>query len=137
MSTNQPTNLLNDPEQIKLMITMLSQMLEQTQNKDESEQPANDMAEPTNNIQSKSKSQVKNKKSQHNKFLDMPEFNMDKEDPELASKLYQHPPTSRNRKSQQSYVSCRICGKREKVSASILYGGADRYKCNKCSGSAG
>ena len=45
-------------------------------------------------------------------------------------------PTPRNRSSGLVDVHCRVCGKKERVNASIITD-RDRYKCNKCAVGAG
>ena len=72
-----------------------------------------------------------------NKFDQMSESNMFKENPDIAKKLYSKPPMTRRPKKNLVNVKCRICGREEKISASLLTSGIDRYKCNKCSSSAG
>lgn len=78
------------------------------------------------------------KKKQNNKFDNMPEFNMCKEDIEIDKKIKKPPPSIRNRAFEPIKVQCRICGKKEKIAPNLLDSmEAERYKCNKCATGAG
>jgi len=139
MSTNNIENILQNPEQIKQMITLLSSLLE-TINQNTTVENTTEKVVSTNAIKnSKKQTKVrKNKKApEDNKFLSMPEANMFKEDPNVAEKLYRQSPIARTRKNQTIKAKCRICGKEEEVRASLLYGGLERFKCNKCSTTPG
>lgn len=144
MSTDNLQELLKNPEQIKQMINVLSTLLE-TVSKDNPSADTDAAADTTDNKPKKTKRNRITKKQfgtkevtqKENKFLSMPEANMYKEDPEVAQKLYKLPPVSRGRKSQIVNARCRICGKEEKIQASLIYGGIDRFKCNKCSSTPG
>jgi lysyl-tRNA synthetase class I len=81
------------------------------------------------------KKRTKNKKSK-NLFENMSESNMHKDDIEIDKKLRKFPPTQRSRDYKPLKVRCRICGKEESTSPSIVES-TERYKCNKCSTSAG
>ena len=132
-------NIFKDPEQIKQMIAMLSVVLEQAESN--SQDVANKESAVENDVSHINKIKTKGRKSPasrtENKFLSMKEFHMDKEDPELAAKLYRHAPTKRRPKSEMVEAKCRVCGKTEKLPVSLLHGGLDRFKCNQCSSSAG
>ena len=71
-----------------------------------------------------------------NKFDNMAEFNMCKEDVEFDKKIRKPPPSARSREFVPIKVRCRVCGKEEKV-APDLFESIERYKCNKCSTGAG
>lgn len=71
-----------------------------------------------------------------NKFLTMPERNMHKEDTLIDKKLRVAPLTERTRKFKPVTVRCRVCGKQEEVNPSYVES-IERYKCNRCSTSAG
>lgn len=86
----------------------------------------------TNNIKTK-KVKIQGSK---NRFLDMPEMTMHKEDIEIDRILAKHPPTPRNRSFIPITVMCRVCGRKEEVNP-VLVESAERYKCNRCSSSAG
>jgi hypothetical protein len=140
MSTNNINDLLKNPDQIKQMIGLLSALLEAA-NADESSVEADIETEakpkPRKSKEFNTKEAKKKKSTRENKFLSMPEAAMYKEDPELAQKLYKQPPVARIRKLQMISVTCRVCGKQDKVQSSLLYGGMERFKCNKCSTTPG
>lgn len=71
-----------------------------------------------------------------NKFLNMREAIMHKDDTEIDKKLNRIPPTQRSRRFQYVDVKCRVCGKTEKVTPGLAES-RDRYKCNRCSASPG
>lgn len=71
-----------------------------------------------------------------NKFDDMPEARMHKEDTAIDRKLAKMAPVPRNRPYTPITIQCRVCGKQESVCPSLIES-VDRYKCNKCSSSAG
>lgn len=78
------------------------------------------------------------KKKSTNKFDNMPEFGMCKEDVEIDRKIKKPPPSLRNRPFEPIKVQCRVCGKKDKVAPSILDSmEIERYKCNKCATGAG
>lgn len=115
------------PEQITTMINMLRAML-----------PAEDAKEV--NADAAPRNETKNKQekvSTKNKFVDMIEMNMHKEDVIIDQKLAKHPPTLRSRAFRLISVICRICGKKEEINPALLHDSIDRYKCNKCCSSAG
>lgn len=91
----------------------------------------------------KKKSPLKNKSVKvtesydDNKFLTMGVKDLHKEDSEIDKALKKFPPTPRTRQFKPIDVVCRSCGKKDKVSPSLIHESADRYKCNKCSSSAG
>lgn len=130
----------NNPDDIKQLISLLQKLLpvedsqEQTKSK-RSKSRKRKVDEFNNpNIQTKSPKRIEQTK---NKFLDMPERNLHKEDTEVDKKLSKHPPTPRNRHFTPVDVRCRVCGKHESVNPAIIPESKDRYKCNKCSSSAG
>jgi hypothetical protein len=133
MSTNFDLNeLLKNPDQIKQIIGVLSSLLDAAQQADDNKVPETKAARSV----SKTK-KTKTKIQRENKFISMPEARMHKEDPELAQKLYKQPPIARNRKNQTMKAKCRVCGREEKIQSSLLYGGIERFKCNKCSTTPG
>lgn len=129
---------LSNPEQIKQLINALQALL-----------PSETIQEdkPKTKSASKNKHNIKTKKTKsgrknmdedcENKFLSMPEMNMHKSDTRIDKKLARQPPTPRNRPFKYVDVVCRSCGKKEKVNPKIIPESVDRYKCNKCSSSAG
>lgn len=126
--------LKQDPEKIKQLIDLLGSLLdsegEQTepQNKKRVAKKTTKRSRATSNKKPESK----------NKFLDMPEMYMHKEDNQIDQKLQKFPPTPRTRPSIANVlVKCRVCGKEESVSQGLLFEGPNRYKCNKCSTQSG
>ena len=96
----------------------------------------------TQNINQQNQSSVNtNKKSRYgggeNLFLSMPEKDMHKSDIAIDKLLSPGQLTSRNRPSTEVDVRCRVCGKEQKVSSSLIIDGVHRYKCNDCSRSSG
>ena len=147
-----PKELLTNPEQIKSLISLLQQMLpneavneepmvvkKKTKKKPIKTSDTDTSEDITTNFNSKIK--TKNKRSFQssniNKFEKMSEFNMHKDDREVDKKLAKHPPVARTRDFEPVSVVCRICGKKELVSPSLVYEGPSRYKCNNCSTQAG
>lgn len=111
-------NLKKNPEQVKQLIELLSSLLDT--NEDIPKQP-----------------NQSNDNKPRNKFLDMSEFRSHKDDAELDKKLHaDYKPIPRNRSFQNINVRCRICGREESISPGLV-SSYDRYKCNKCSGTAG
>lgn len=97
--------------------------------------------EPEENDTTEFSSKIKSKKlsvkqRSKNKFDAMPESKMHKDDTAIDKKLIVSPPTQRNRSYQAVSARCRVCGKVESVSPSLVES-PDRYKCNRCSASAG
>lgn len=106
------------PEQIKLMINMLQDMLPK---------------ENTTSVES-----PKPKKEQRtNRFVDMPESTMHKEDIAIDRKLNVREPVARTRQFRPIGVQCRVCGRKENVNPALIPESLERYKCNKCSSSPG
>jgi hypothetical protein len=135
----KPDDLMKNPEQLKQMIGLLSSMLEQIESNDTEEDASGSKSQkqkpPINKINKSKK--IKKTERTINKFDAMPESSMYRENKEIAKKLYSKPPIERRPKKDLVQARCRLCGKLEKVSPSLVIGGADRYKCNKCSSSAG
>lgn len=128
-----------NPEQIKLLISMLQSLLPKegtpaTKTSKKNKNKTRKVDEFDNpNIKTKS---TRMSSSRQNKFLSMPERNMHKADVEIDKKLAQQPPSPRTRTFEPVEVRCRACGKTEEVNPAIL-DSTDRYKCNKCSTMAG
>jgi ribosomal protein L31E len=79
----------------------------------------------------------KNKaKKSKNKFDSMAEARMHKDDVEIDRKLRKLPPTQRSRNYKPLKVRCRVCNKEELTNPALVES-IERYKCNKCSTSAG
>lgn len=118
------------PDQIQAMITMLQNMLPKTEEKKE------ENFVQTGGVKNK-KRKLDNKEKNVNKFNSMPEKNLHKDDSLIDKKLSTQPPVPRARRFSLIKVVCRVCGKREEVSPGLIQDSVDRYKCNKCSTSAG
>jgi hypothetical protein len=136
-------NLKNNPEQIKMLISVLSALLPDASN-DNTPEPK---TKPTKRTSKKTRpnkfdgkkvktTRGKAKSSGVNYFDSMPEKNAHKEDTAIDKKLCKYPPTARRKQINLVKVRCRSCGKNEKVSPTLLLD-QDRYKCNTCSSSAG
>lgn len=119
-------NISLNPQQIQQMIQMLQSMLPTQEAKTETVEDA-PVHTQTNNISLNTR----------NKFDDMPERRMHKEDIAIDKKLATQPPVPRARKFTLVKVSCRVCGKKEEVNPVLITDSIDRYKCNRCSGTAG
>jgi hypothetical protein len=115
-----------DNDDIKALIAILQKGLDDQENIE--------VAKPKT-IKPKSKATIKKKKTS-NKFEQMTEFSMCKEDTEFDKKIKKPPPSVRNRTFDFVKAKCRVCGKTEKVAPSLIES-IDRYKCNKCSTGAG
>jgi lysyl-tRNA synthetase class I len=117
------------PNQIKQMISMLQQMLPQTEDTDEPPEPQKE--------ESVIKTVNRRPKQTENKFDQMMEAHLHKEDIEVDKRLRKYDPTPRIRKFDPIKVTCRVCGKSEEVNPVVLTDSKERYKCNNCSRSAG
>lgn len=119
---------ISDPNKIKELIQALQKLLpseeKNTEEFDESK------------IKTKT-GRANNQNKQKNKFLDMPEKDMHKNDVAIDKLLNRAPPTPRNREYEPIDVVCRVCHKKEKVSPAVVPESIDRYKCNKCAGASG
>lgn len=122
-----------EPEKIQALISILQSMLSPDDNQD-----AQEITEEKSISKTKksNKKDTKIKKQGTNKFDNMPEMRMHKEDIAVDKKLSIHPPVPRARPFELLNVQCRVCGKKENVNPALL-SDYDRYKCNKCSSSAG
>jgi len=128
--------LKQDPEKIQQLIDLLGSLLSDTEQEPETTQKKRTKKKVTKKPRATRKKPDKQEST--NKFLDMPEMNMHKEDSKIDEKLQQFPPTPRSRPSVESIsVRCRICGREENISQGLLFEGANRYKCNKCSTQSG
>ena len=124
------------PAQIKQMIGMLKAML--PEDKEEAVAVKTDVSPLINpNTPIKDAGPSYRTGKHNNKFDEMMENKLHKQDTELQKKLSQYPPVPRNRSVSMVKATCRICGKSEEVSASLLYEGEARYKCNSCSKGSG
>lgn len=122
-----------DNDDIKQLIAILQKGL--TNESTEEEEPVVKPPKNKNNIKTK-KTRVSND-NETNKFLSLGFDRLHKDDVAIDKLLKKNPPTSRKRNVKILDVKCRVCGKAEKISASLLHESPDRYKCNKCCSSPG
>ena len=78
----------------------------------------------------------KNRSVTVNKFDQMSEKNLHKDDIEFDKKVTKLPPVPRTRQFKPVPVKCRSCGKEELVNPAVI-DSVERYKCNKCCGNPG
>lgn len=137
-------DLLKDKDALKQLIGALQNLVDQTSGDESSaDEGSNDERENIMNtktrkkIYSNDRKPGKKNKNFVNRFDDMMERNMHKEDVEIDKLLKKHPKTPRNRKSNMIDVVCRVCGGKETIPSSLLTDTKDRYKCNTCSTRAG
>jgi hypothetical protein len=123
-----------DNNDIKQLIAILQRGLT-NENADEEISVEPQPPKNKNNIKTK-KSRVTND-NETNKFLSLGFDKLHKDDNAIDKLLQKNPPTARNRNVKILDVKCRVCGKAEKISASLLHESPDRYKCNKCCSSPG
>lgn len=146
-----PNDILKNPEQIKALISVLQGLLGQTQESTEiTEQPKKSTtapSKPSSNIKTKgrqkmgSKNNIASKKIEldhsDNKFEQMSEFRMHKDDCSIDKKLSVAPPVARMRDFEFIDVTCRICGRNDSIPPALLFDAPSRYKCNNCSTQSG
>lgn len=118
-----------DKDDIKQLIAILQKGL-----MDDSPQDV-DVA-PVRDVVKKTRAKKPKIKQSTNKFDSMMEANMHKEDVEIDRKLNVLPPVQRSRDYKPVKVRCRVCGRDELVNPGLAES-TERYKCNKCSTSAG
>lgn len=123
--------LSKNPDQIKQLISLLQQFLPESQT-----EPSEDNEEFSSVMRTKGQ-KAKSKNSHKNKFLDMREKDMHKEDSKIDKLLCKSGPVSRSRDFSLVKVTCRVCGKTEEINPVLLFDAPNRYKCNNCSTSAG
>ena len=114
------------PKQIKQMISMLKQMLPE----DNDEEPVKEKPQPIRTVDRKPR-------QTENKFDQMMEAHLHKEDIAIDQKLKKFDPTPRIRAFDPINVVCRVCGKKESINPALLQDTVERYKCNNCARSAG
>jgi hypothetical protein len=129
-------DLLNNPEQIKNLITVLQSLLpdEKAETKEEISSVESEDTQLTNSIRTKNK---RLPAQSGNKFEKMSEFHMHKDDNLIDEKLAKHPPVARTREYEPVSVKCRVCGKTENINPALVHDSPSRYKCNNCSTNAG
>jgi len=123
--------LMKNPDQIKQLISVLQQLI--PEQKQQSEDTDESFVNPIRTKDGKKNFSQK----RPNKFESMSEKGMHKDDIEIDKKLSKHAPVARARDFETMRVKCRVCGKEEDVSPSLVNESSARYKCNNCSTSAG
>jgi hypothetical protein len=125
-----------DKDDIKQLIAILQKGL--SDDNDTEDMPDKQETKKTKRtrITKNIKPNKKQTKTMGNLFESMPERTMHKEDVLIDQKLRKFAPTQRSRNFKPINVNCRVCGKKESVNPSLIES-VDRYKCNKCSSSAG
>tara|TARA_B100000085_G_C18546607_1_gene514133 strand:+ start:382 stop:786 length:405 start_codon:yes stop_codon:yes gene_type:complete len=123
---------------------LLYAMIETLDGKDSEPSQKDENPSPTTNQTQSQPQQTNNNQPRRsrygggeNLFLSMPEKDMHKNDVEIDKKLAPKQLTARNRRSTEVDVRCRVCGKQQTVSQSLVTDGVHRYKCNDCSRSSG
>lgn len=120
-----------NPEQIKQMIEMLKSMLPA--------EASDVMEEETQTTPKMIKQETKKsaKKQFVNRFDQMQEARLHKEDVAVDKALSVYAPTPRTRQFDPVEVMCRVCGRKETINPAILHEAPNRFKCNNCSRSPG
>jgi hypothetical protein len=129
-----PKDMLNDPEKIKDMIAMLQALLPQTEDSKTTTKRKN--SKSTKATPAKAKKSKQTPDNSGNKFLEMQEMYMFKDDAAIDKKLSKNPPIPRTRHFSSITVKCRVCGRSEEVNPGLVYD-SSRYKCNNCSSTQG
>lgn len=128
-----PKELLQNPEKIKDLIAVLQALLPNSENQVQ-EEPTTKPKTKTKRKSTKNKDTEKSESK--NKFLEMQEMYMFKDDTSVDKKLAKNPPIPRTRSFSMITVKCRVCGRSEEVNPNLVYD-ASRYKCNNCSSTQG
>jgi len=124
------------PQQIQQMIQLLQSMLPESNSEGAEDAIVGERTQKKSSGSIKPKLKKNNKKpARENKFDEMSEKFMHKEDIAIDRKLIVQPPVPRARKFKMIQTMCRVCGKKEKVNPMLIT--ESGYKCNKCSGSPG
>jgi hypothetical protein len=126
-------DITKNPEQLKQFIALLQGLLPKDDKYDPPEKNEEEFVSPVRTKNPKRDP----KKQRPNKFLDMPEKDMHKDDSVIDKLLTKHPPVARSREFEPISVKCRICGKTEEINPALISDSPTRYKCNNCSTSAG
>lgn len=129
-----PKELLQNPEKIKDLIAVLQALLPNSDDQPKESPPSKPKAK-RKSAKSK-KTEIEDSAESKNKFLEMQEMYMFKEDTSVDKKLSKNPPIPRTRRFSMITVKCRVCGRSEEVNPNLVYD-ASRYKCNNCSSTQG
>lgn len=127
-----------EPEKIHALINILQSMLVVDDSNTE-EETVEKVKVSEKKTKRRTNSNIKNQKPKKvfvNKFDKMAERSMHKDDILIDKQLNILPPTPRDRHFEPVNVQCRICGKSETVSPSLI-DSQNRYKCNNCCTNAG
>jgi len=122
------------PEDIQKLIALLQAVVGSSESEEESDNKI--IKKSPIKTKTRTKNRHNNEESNHNKFLDMQEKNMFKEDTAFQKRVSKYPPVPRNRPYKPITVKCRVCGETQDISPTLV-DSVDRYKCNNCSGAAG
>jgi hypothetical protein len=124
-----PKELLNDPQKIKDIISVLQALLPKDESGDDS---VTEKPKKTTKAKKTKKKKEPEQPQSTNKFLAMQEMYMFKDDAAIDKKLSKNPPIPRTRHFEPITVKCRVCGRSEQINPGLVYD-PSRYKCNNCS----
>lgn len=129
--------LLNNSSQddIKKLIGLLQAMVD-TEKSTENEDNEDNEDDESTPIRTKSRNASSKKQNQKNKFLEMQERHMHKDDTAFQQKVSVHPPVPRDRQFEPIKAKCRVCNKVEQINPALI-DSVERYKCNTCASSSG
>lgn len=106
--------------------------------KNQSELEEDSYIAPSNSIRTKSRKNFRtNNEYFNNKFDEMSEAVMHKEDSKVDKLLNRRDPIARVRPGTLIKVVCKKCKAEETVSNKLLNSESSGYKCNRCSGTEG
>ena len=122
----------NKKEAVEQIYKLLMSLIDEDDNVEQIPQTNKSKPKQTKKTTNSKKNSIRSS----NKFDSMPEKNMFREDVEIDKKLSVVEPCPRTRSFRTIEVSCRVCGKTEKLNP-VLVNEPTRYKCNSCSKSGG
>lgn len=126
-----------DIKKLIALLQVLADASEDEPEQDESEEKPKKVARSKKSTVTKTTGRKDKKESKFvNKFLDMPEKDMHKDDANVDKKLNVHPPVARSRDFDPVQVVCRVCNKTEMIPPSLVES-VSRYKCNNCAKNPG
>lgn len=129
----------NNKETIQQIIALLSSLIDDNEPVETQQNISGkntNKQKTSNNKVSRQRKSSKTTLVSNNKFLNMREMHMFKEDVEIDKKLKVMDPCPRTRSYSTINVRCRVCGKTENVNPTLVVE-ASRYKCNNCARSGG
>lgn len=124
----------NKKEIIKQITGLLEALI--TDDPVEEEAPASKPKRKRTTKKKTAKKKTTNPQESKNKFLNMPEMRMFRDDSLIDKKLQVMPPVPRTRTFDPVHVRCRVCGKEEDVNPTLV-SEINRYKCNACAMAGG